>query len=296
MRYINYYELGSTLYIPIIHQNLDSILTRKKYSFLKSIVICLEDSINLNELSNGMKKLKAHFNKHNKSKMSLKIFIRPRNIDNLKDILLFKNISFIDGFAIPKFDTNNMIELFIHVFNKYKNFYIMPILETKDVFLPNKLIIILNELKKIKNRILVVRIGGEDILNLLNMIRNCDRTIYDIPSLSLVITNILNIFIPMNFHISSPVYSCFSENINILEEEVKKDIENQIFNKTAIHPKQVLIIQNLYKITEEELNISNLILNSKNAVFNYKNRMFEKKTHSNLANIIQLRYKFYGLK
>jgi citrate lyase beta subunit len=106
MREIEYYELGATLYIPILHKNLEDILSRRKYLYIKSVVICLEDSTSLCDIPEGMSRLKEILEDF--SINSLKVFIRPRDIDNLKDILEFKNIEMVDGFALAKFGTANI--------------------------------------------------------------------------------------------------------------------------------------------------------------------------------------------
>ncbi|MEA3228673.1 MAG: HpcH/HpaI aldolase/citrate lyase family protein [Campylobacterota bacterium] len=291
MRKIDYYQLGATLYIPILHKNLEPILKREKYPFLKSIVICLEDSTALCDLESGMKILKNLIETFKPT--DLKVFVRPRDIKNLREILEFKNIDTIDGFALAKFESSNIAE-YLSIFIKENHFYLMPILETKDVFNNQKLNDILKELEPFKERILVVRIGGEDILSMLNTMRDCHKTIYEIMPLYLVLSNIINIFKPNGYHISSTVYSCFGE-LNTLQRELVSDGEHQIFNKTSIHPKQVELIQESYKVTQESLYIAKKLLNEESAIFNHNNRMYEKSTHSNWAKSIVKRYENYGL-
>ena len=221
MRKIDYYELGGTLYVPIMQKNLELIIERKKYHYLKSIIICFEDSTSLFDMEKGMERLGRvleHF-----SISDVKVFIRPRNIENLKNILKFKNIDMIDGFALPKFDTSNMAE-YLSIFKKENNFYIMPILETRDVFSNCKLQDIFKELEPFKEKVLVIRIGGEDILSLFGAIRDCHKTIYEIMPLYLILSTIINIFKPNGFNISSIVYTCFEES-KILERELLGDKE-----------------------------------------------------------------------
>ena len=292
MRKINYYQLGATLYIPILNKNLEAILQREKYPFLKSIVICLEDSTALCDVENGMKILKTIIK--NLQITDLKVFIRPRDIANLQKILQFENIDSIDGFALAKFDTSNLSQ-YLSIFRNENHFYLMPILETKDVFNIQKLSDILKELEPFKDRILVVRIGGEDILSMLNTLRDCNKTIYEIMPLYLVLSNIINIFKPNGFNISSTVYSCFGD-LDTLKRELISDGEHQIFNKTSIHPKQIELIQESYKITQDDLYIANRLLNEESAIFSHNNRMYEKTTHSNWAKSIVKRYENYGLK
>jgi len=292
MRKIDYYQLGATLYIPILHKNLEAILKRKKYPFLKSVVICLEDSTALCDVANGMIILKDIIK--NLQVTDLKVFIRPRNIANLQEMLLFENIDSVDGFALAKFDTSN-ISQYLSIFIKENHFYLMPILESKDVFNIQKLSDILKELEPFNDRILVIRIGGEDILSMLNTLRDCNKTIYEIMPLYLVLSNIINIFKPNGFNISSTVYSCFGD-LETLKRELVSDGEHQIFNKTSIHPKQIELIQDSYKISSDELYIANKLLNEESAIFSYNDRMYEKTTHSNWAKSIMKRYENYGMK
>ena len=292
MRDIDYYELGGTLYIPILQKNLEPILKREKYPFLKSIVICLEDSTALCDLEKGMEKLEKILSVFKQT--DLKVFIRARGSKNLKEILKFKNIELVDGFALAKFDTTNIAE-YLSIFIENNKFYIMPILETKDVFNSVKLNNILNELLAFKDRILVLRIGGEDILSMLNMMRDCSKTVYEIMPLYLVLSTILNTFKPDGFNISSTVYTCF-DSLDVLDKELVSDKEHQIFNKTSIHPKQVELIQESYKVTKSELLIANKLLDEDSAIFSYNNKMYEKTTHSNWAKAIVKRYKNYGVK
>lgn len=290
MRKIDYYELGATLYVPIMHKNLELIVKREKYPFLKSIVICLEDSTALSDMEEGMKRLEKVLEQFAIS--DLKVFIRPRNIENLKDILKFKNINMIDGFALAKFDTSNIAN-YLSIFIEENHFYIMPILETKDVFSSLKLQDIFRELQPFREKVLVIRVGGEDILSLLDTIRDCHKTIYEIMPLYLILSTIINIFKPNGFNVSSTVYTCFGEG-KMLEKELLGDKEHQLFNKTCIHPRQIEVIEKSYKVTKDEFTIANRLLKEEEAIFSYNSRMYEKTTHSNWAKSIMQRYMIYG--
>ena len=291
MREIDYFELGATLYIPIMHKNLEAILSQKKYPFLKSVVICLEDSTALCDVEQGMKILEALLKDFKQS--ALKVFIRARNIENLRQILCFEYINKVDGFALSKFDTNNITQ-YLSIFIKANEFYLMPILETKDVFSSRKLHDILTELEPFKERILVIRIGGEDILSQLHSIRDCSKTMYEIMPLYLVVSSIINTFMPNGFYVSSVVHACF-QNLETLDRELLSDKEHQLFNKTSIHPKQIERIQASYCVNQEELTIANKLLHEEDAIFAHGGRMYEKTTHSNWAKNIVKRYKNFGL-
>ena len=290
MREIDYYELGATLYIPILHKNLEDILSRRKYLYIKSVVICLEDSTPLCDIPEGMSRLKEIL--ENFSINSLKVFIRPRDIYNLKDILEFKNIEMVDGFALAKFGTVNISE-YLSIFIKQNDFYIMPILESVDVFDNSKLQIISRELEPFRDRVLTIRVGGEDILSMLDMMRDSSDTLYQIMPIYMVLSNIINVFRPNGFHISSVVYSSFS-NIEVLEDELMEDIKHNLFNKTSIHPKQIEIIHKSYRVSSDDYEIAKNLLTTSKAIISINGRMYEKSTHSNWAKSIIKRYENYG--
>ena len=284
-----YYDLGATLYIPAIHKNIKDITLKNKYNNLKSIVICLEDSITDEEEEEGINNIKEILSQ--KLRKNIKIFIRPRNIKNFKELLQLKNINKIEGFSIPKFDTNNMTE-YLNIFRNHNNFYFMPILETKDVFSYEKLLEIATALEPFKEKVLSIRIGSEDILSLLHIKRQENTVIYDILPFHIVVSNILSIFRPINFHISAPVCNNFT-NKEILYKEIEKEKEYGIYNKTIIHPKQINLIQDKYKQKKELFNIALRIIEKKEAVFADNGNMYEYKTHKNWAfQILQLGKKY----
>jgi len=291
MRKIDYYELGATLYIPIMHKNLELILKKEKYPYLKSVVICLEDSTALSDMPSGMRRLREIVD--NFQITDLKVFIRPRDIKNFREILQFKDIQRIDGFALAKFDTDNIAE-YLSIFIQQNHFYIMPILETQDVFNTLKLQDIFKELTPFKEKILVVRIGGEDILSMLGMMRDCDKSIYEVMPLYLVLSTIINIFKPNGFEVSSPVNACF-KNENTLLRELEGDREHQLFNKTCIHPEQAYIIQESYRVSIDDYKVAVKLIEEDRAIFSENGRMYEKSTHSNWAKSIIRRYKNYGV-
>ena len=170
----------------------------------------------------------------------------------------------------------------------------MPILETKDVFSSFKLHDILKELKPFKERILVIRIGGEDILSMLGMMRDCKKSIYEVLPLYIILSTIINLFKPNGFEVSSAVNACFQDEKTLLRE-LESDKEHQLFNKTCIHPKQAQTIQDSYKVLIDDYEVAIKLIEGTEAIFSHKGRMYEKTTHSNWAKSIVSRYQNYGV-
>ena len=285
MRKIDYLELGGTLYIPAIHKNLEPILKGEKFPFLTSAVICLEDSIKEEELKTGVERVTEVLNDYTPSR--LKLFIRPRNIENLKTLLNLKDISKIDGFVLPKIDLNNL-DSYCSIIPK--EFYIMPTIES---------ILSDNILKKIYNRllnynILSIRVGIEDILGSFGIVRKCGKSYFENMIMSNYLYKIITTFKP-KFQISAPVYPCF-EDSEMLKKEVELEKELQIFNKTIIHPNQAKILNQLYKVEDKKFQIATKMIDDKKAIFEVDKRMYEYATHHKWAQNILKRGNFYGTK
>lgn len=293
-REFDFIDLGSTLYTPSISQHLLVIAHLEKFSHLTSVVFCLEDAIKDSQLDSAIENI-SNFLKHYQP-TSLKVFLRPHDPENLKTLLKLKGIEKIDGFALAKFGTENM-NTYFEILNKQKNkYYIMPVIESKDMFDSLKLQKIKDFLlKQTYHPVVTLRIGGEDMFKSLGIKKNCDKSIHDFHISSKIFAELLSIFKPYDFNISAPVYNCL-ENKDIFSQEVKRDIEEGFFGKTTIHPDQVKICNELYKVSPEEFEEASEVLKESNeAIFRFKNKMCEPKAHNVWAKNILKRAKTYGI-
>lgn len=294
-REFSYIELGGTLYTPATNKNLLAIASGVKFPFLKSVVFCLEDAIKDDEIDHAVKNIELFLEKYEKN--DIKLFIRPNDPKNLQILLKLQNIERIDGFSIAKFGTQNMQEYF-NILNKEKNkYHIMPVIESSDMFDRDKLLKIKEFLLTQKfHNIITLRIGGEDMFKTLGIKKECEDSIHDFHVSSKIFAEILSIFKPYGFNISAPVYNCL-KNQEFFKKEVERDIKEGFFGKTIIHPDQAVIINYVYKVTQEMYNEAKEILDSSNeAIFRFKNKMCEPKAHSVWAHNILNRAKIYGIK
>lgn len=291
MRTINYLHLGATLYIPATHKNLDAVVLHSRYRNLKSLVVCLEDSISKDELQLASKELQRLLQQMQSKQEGLYLFIRPRNLDNLKDILTFKNIQQIDGFVLPKVTTTNIMDYLKLI---PSTFHLMPTLETLDVFDIAKL----NQLKSIldnfKERIVSIRVGSEDILSLINIRRDSSMVIYDYIPFATILSNIINTFRPYGYNISSPVFNSFEES-EVLKSELIRDVSLGIINKTIINPSQIDTVHNAYRVHANDLSIAQELFATSQAIISFNGAMYERSTHLNWAKTIIKRGEIYGV-
>lgn len=312
---INPIEIGASLYVPAINANIIKIGLREKIPDLRSLIIDTEDSILEDQIEFSMQNIQKFLNvlKEEKGKQSISNFnnqntfkkfnfIRIRSEKYLKDkknsFLKLKNIQEIDGFVIPKSNLINIEYVLKTLKEEGMDLSIMPVFEDTNIT-SSEMFEIKELLKQNKKYITSLRVGATDILSNFNLRRTCNTTIYEFPIVSSFIVKLVRIFKPENFNITGPVYECFSnqkEVSELLEKETKLDLMNGLFGKTIIHPIQLKIVEDNYRVSKEDLNIANELLNPySNAVFNMYGKMNEKATHTNWAKKIVERSLIYGV-
>ena len=141
--------------------------------------------------------------------------------------------------------------------------------------------------------ILCLRIGGNDLLNLLGVRRSRHRTIYE-SALGPTMANLVTIFRPNGFHLTSPVCE-FLYDHEVLKRELEMDVEYGIYGKTAIHPDQIALIEQAYAPSEQDARMADAILQpDAPAVFNMYGTMCEVATHTEWAKGVVARGRRYG--
>lgn len=288
-------SLGATLYVPATRQNMaTTILHAGKYD-LRSVVICLEDSIHPHDAPQALVNLAAFLlalQAVPAGSLRPSIFIRPRSAQMLAHILGLPAIECVDGFVIPKATADSMPEYMAVL--SHDHHMLMPTLETREVFDPGEMRRLRDQLLAFQDRILAIRIGGNDLLQVMGARRSTARTSYDGP-LGPVIVNLVTTYNPWGFHLTAPVFEHFG-NLGLLREEVERDLEHGLIGKTAIHPCQIEIIQSSYAVDPVEISEAQSILaKSSDAVFASRQAMCEPATHTIWAQKIVRRADSFGL-
>jgi len=290
MSKISYIKLGATLFVPAMHKSLQEITNEHKYPELKSVVIDTEDGIKASQLDEAYEKIKKLLKNFVKSK--LLIFIRVRNTQVLEKLLAFKNIEKIDGFLLAKFSLANAQNYMGLLKNTH--YAIMPSIEGEELFNHAQLHELKELLLKDKEKIVLIRYGLEDMLRQLGMRRECDESVFDICVTASVLGNFIATFKSAGFAVSGGVYPCFKDKEGFVKD-VKRDLKEGLFSKTIIHPSQIEIINELYKVSEEELKEAVEITQHTDGVFGQNSKMAEVKTMTPYSKEIILRAKEYGV-
>ncbi|MBU1657660.1 HpcH/HpaI aldolase/citrate lyase family protein [bacterium] len=291
MKTIDYTQLGATLFVPGTHKDLEAILSGKKYKNLKSVVIDTEDGIHQEQLPHAMEQITEILPRFEKSK--LLVFIRPRNVEILKELLACGSIEKMDGFVLAKLSLSNVCEYFEAL--RDTQYCMMPSIEGEELFNPVKLFELRDILLQHKERIPLVRFGLEDMLRVLGMRRDCERSLFDICATSYVLGNFIATFKSAGFAVSGGVYPCFKDEKGFLKE-VQRDLQEGLFSKTIIHPAQIDLTHEVYKVTQKELAHARQICKSKESVFAQDGKMAEVVTMLPHAKEILNRAENYGIK
>ena len=276
---LNAHQLGACLYVPAIHPQLFAIARGDKLAHVRSIIYCTEDSVTESDLPRALAQLAdllgeipAHCPRNR--------FIRLRNPRVMRHILALPHLDKIHGFVLPKITAANLDD---YAALRNTAFQVMPTLESRDVFLESAMLALLDTLNRDwREHILCLRIGGNDLLNHLHMRRPPGVTLYHTPIGSLI-DRLVGIFKPHGYHLSAPVFE-FLNQPELLAQEVREDLHHGLTGKTAIHPDQVSLIEQHYRIRRDERELAAQVLaDDAEAVFQVNQTMQEPATHRNWA-------------
>jgi citrate lyase beta subunit len=147
----------------------------------------------------------------------------------------------------------------------------------------------------IQERVLAIRIGGNDLLQTIGARRSTLRTIYEGP-LASTVAGLVATFAPYGFLLSAPVFEHFASDA-LLREEVERDVEHGLLTKTVIHPRQIEVVESGYAVARGELAEARAILAPESpAVFAISGSMCEPATHRRWARTIVKRAELFGLR
>ncbi len=315
---ILYYSVGPLLYCPANNETVADSVINQKFGEKFSLALCLEDTIQDNCILDAEQTLinslnKIYMERENKEFYLPKIFIRIRNTQQLMRLnKALSNISgIITGFILPKFSLENVDE-YVHTIIKVNEssklpVYTMPIYESSSIIdLRTRydiLYTLKDRLKPIEELVLNIRVGGNDLCHMFGFRRHNNESIHKIRPISNIFSDIITVY-GMDYVVSGPVWEYYNgDNWQTgLENELADDRLCGFTGKTVIHPNQINVVNEAYKVAQQDLEDAKAILNwdknSASLVSGSTNleRMNEYKTHSNWALQTILQAEAYGIK
>ncbi len=284
--------LGASLYMPAHRRDLMDCANGEKLAALRSMIFCTEDAVSHAEVDSSLRHLGLCLQGFRDTPNRYR-FIRARNPEILARLLELPDIEKVDGFVLPKFNESNFHAYFDQL--QGTPFKVMPTLETKDVFDVGAMSDLRQGLLQdaVFARILMLRIGGNDLMNLLGIRRPRAMTLYETP-LGHVIAQLVTVFKPYGFSLAAPVFEYLAD-ADTLQKEIRLDLAHGLIGKTAIHPDQVPIIEAMYGVDSEDYEMA-LALNqsASPAVFRMHDAMCEVETHKRWGQDIIDRRQCYG--
>lgn len=312
------YALGATLYLPAT-KYIAPYLLEKRYSHLTSFVMCFENlieerNINIAEktLLNTLRTLKMAENENRINKDELPLFFihvrDPLQFERLYEILIKEKdiISYISGFFLPKFNSNNA-DAYLSTVKKIRliseYIYALPIIESKETISLasriSELITLEKTIFEYRDMILGIRIGGSYINSVLGVNSLEAMSIYDVGITASIIYDIINSFINLSYEDIAIYSSSWDKKITSFQTVSKssnafdqnKVIYNQAFThdpsldgfireilldklngcvgKTVVYPNQISIVNALYSVERKDYELALSINSSNEPSLNY---------------------------
>lgn len=287
-------SLGATMYMPALREDIVDAAKGRTVPGLRSLVICLEDAVNESDVPAALSQLRRTLQGLKMAgQRDTAVFIRPRNAEMLARLSQFRGIEVVDGYVLPKV-TPNSFPVWMEAL-RTDGHKIMPTIETAEAFDQSEMRRLRDQMQAVADRVLAIRIGGNDLLSTLGARRSRHRTVHEGP-LGTVIAMLAGTFIPYGFAMSSPVLEVVSD-MDLLRREVEQDLEQGLLTKTAIHPAQVQVIQEMYRVDPDDYADATAILDEEaRAVFKSHGAMCEPQTHRAWAAQIIERASIYGIR
>jgi citrate lyase beta subunit len=270
-------SMGASLYIPATHKHLMEVADGARLEQARSLIFCTEDAIAEHELDAALFNLGTVLAAMRRERTAQR-FVRVRNAEVMARVLAMPGADKLSGFVIPKATRANLPAYLALV--RDTRHLLMPTLETAEVFDDAEM----QQLRRyldtpaVRGRILALRIGGNDLLALLGLRRPRSMTIYRTP-LGPVIARLVTTFRPHGFVLTAPVFEHL-DLTELLDQEVAEDLAYGMVGKTAIHPSQIDLIEQHYKVKPHDLDAAIAILDQDSpAVFRMHHSMCEVATH-----------------
>ncbi|MGN1102373.1 MAG: HpcH/HpaI aldolase/citrate lyase family protein, partial [Huintestinicola sp.] len=212
------YSVGPLLYMPALRTDIARKLS-EGFTGLRSAAICLEDTIRDDMVEAAEDNLLSQLSilADDRPEKLPMIFIRVRSGEQLERLSRMPENSFdlITGFILPKIDDETFSEYVPYLnraFERKSSLFIMPIIENPS-FLRlssrySKLERLFDRLMDMRDRILNIRIGGNDFCRALNLRADIRSTVYDILPVGQLISDIAAVFAG-EFTVSAPVWNYF---------------------------------------------------------------------------------------
>lgn len=313
-----YYSVGPLLYCPANRETIAASIISQKFGDRFSLALCLEDTISDQHVEEAEHSLAASICQINQAAETQpfylpKIFVRVREPEQIPRLLqlLGRSQALLSGFIIPKFapdQADAYIQAVIAANERSEHpLYLMPIYESAcmiDLRSRYDILYALKEkLSRVEDLVLNIRVGGNDLCHLFSFRRHAQESIHSIRPVADLFSDLLTVY-GMDYVVSGPVFEYYSGRDwkEGLEQELAEDRLCGFIGKTVIHPNQIDVVNDAYRIPQKDYADACSILNwdpslaSCVAANASGERMNERKTHTNWARQILRMAEVFGVR
>lgn len=313
-----YYSVGALLYCPANRKTIADSVAGNRFGTKYSLAMCLEDTIRddcvaeaEHILTGSLEQL--NHQSQNKDFYLPKIFVRVRNARQIRRLhkAFGGSAGLVTGYILPKFSLENADEYIQEIIRVNEisatPVYTMPIYESPSMIDLRDRYKILYELKDklhhIEDRVLNIRVGGNDLCHAFGFRRHDDESIHQIRPVADIFSDIITVY-GMDYVVSGPVWEYYnSPNWEKgLYHEIADDKLCGFVGKTVIYPSQIAVVNEAYKISEKDYQDAAAIMNWDKTSHSLvagsagKERMNEYKTHSRWALRTLFLAEYFGTK
>ena len=255
---ISGYDVGALLYCPAnAHHTVAQAVAAERLPRPFSLALCLEDTVRADALAAAEQAVKQTLQELTAAAQRRAFyrpltFVRVRSPEQLARLgrAYGKYRPLLTGFILPKF--------FIETCGAYcavirdlqadgLDYFYMPVFEAPSMLPLHTRHAALAEVKAqldaLRECILNIRVGGNDLCHVFGLRRDPGHTIYDLRPVADVLTDLLTTFAP-DYLVAGPVWEYYDGPgwAEGLAQECALDRLNGFVGKTVIHPKQIPIV------------------------------------------------------
>ena len=286
--------------MPATHKNLQQIARGELLGAVRSLIFCTEDAVLESELGDALCNLSLALQAL-PPRSNIDRFVRVRSPEVLRRVIAMPGAQRLTGFVLPKATRHNFDAYFQQIRQVRQisstHYGLMPTLETVEVFDEAEMRLFRQCLEQpgVREHILALRIGGNDLLALLGIRRPRGMTIYRTP-LGMVISRLVTSVVPYGFGLTAPVFEHLGQPA-LLAQEIEEDIAHGLIGKTAIHPSQITLIEQHYRVHHNDMEAALRIMDRASpAVFKMHDSMCEVATHRAWAHGVVEQARVFGIR
>ncbi len=262
---ISGYDVGALLYCPAnAHHTIAQAVQTERLPRPFSLALCLEDTVRADALAAAEQAVEQTLTALTDAARQ-ETFYRPLTFVRVRSPEQLARLGreygryrpLLTGFILPKF--------FIETCGAYcavirdlqaegLDYFYMPVFEAPSM-VPlhtrhQHLAEVKAQLDELRDCILNIRVGGNDLCHVFGLRRDPGHTIYDLRPVADLLTDLLTTFAP-DYLVAGPVWEYYNGPgwAEGLARECALDRLNGFVGKTVIHPKQISIVNHSLQVS-----------------------------------------------